>query len=70
MVPHRSEAETGLSHVATLRRMPCITTPSGHTERCNYIHHAQHRLFASRSTAGSDADPILGGLINQYESAA
>jgi hypothetical protein len=64
MVPHRSEAETGLSHVATLRRMPCTTTPSGHTERCNYIHHAQHRLFASRSTAGSDADPILGGLIN------
>ena len=47
-----------------------VTTGTDRTERCNYIHHAQHRLLASRSTAGSGADPILGGLINQYESAA
>ena len=27
-----------------------------HTERCNYIHHAQHRLFPSRFTARSGVD--------------
>ena len=37
---------------------PRTTTPgpsvdSGHTERCNYIHHARHRLFP----AGSRQDP-------------
>ncbi len=28
-----------------------------HTERCNYIHHAQHRLSPSRFTARSGVDP-------------
>ena len=29
---------------------------SGHTERCNCVHHVRYRLFPSRSTAGSDVD--------------
>jgi hypothetical protein len=43
-------------HAGCFPRMPRTTTRSGHTERCNYVHHARKRRSPSRSTAGSDVD--------------
>jgi hypothetical protein len=49
--------------------MRCTTTRSGRIERCNCVHRARNRLSPSLFTAVRRR-PILGGLINEYESAA
>ena len=56
--PRKRAAGVDQDHPAS---RPRTTTPgpsvnSGHTGRCNYIHHARHRLFPSEFTAGSGVD--------------
>jgi hypothetical protein len=43
---------------------------SDRIKRYSCIHHAPESPVPSRSAAGPDVDPILGGLISQYEAAA
>ena len=46
------------------------TTRDGRIEHCSCARHVRKRPSPSRSTAESDVRPIVGALINQYESAA